>query len=135
MAFRYRNGGCVLRLFTDTVTIFNKTTSNNTVSWVRTVVKGVMWSDTNTKSDNGGRVSVSPYTTITFPKGTYDGLVLNPANEEDAIFYGEITATIADVKGSRISDLMKQYPKCGRIKSVNDNSNRTYLKNIKVVVA
>ena len=117
------------------MTIFNKTTSNGVATWVSTVVNGVQWSDKEEKSDASGRVSVAPYVSITFPKGTYEGLTLNPANEEDAIFYGAVSATISDTKGSRLSDLMKQYPKSGRIKSVNDNSNRTFLKNIKVVVA
>jgi len=87
------------------------------------------------KNENAGRVSVGHYANITFPEGTYDGLILNAANEEDAIFYGEIDAVIEDIKGHRITDIMKQYPKSGRIKSVNDNSNRDFLKNIKVVIA
>lgn len=103
--------------------------------WDRTVVKGVQWSDNDQKNENSGRISVGHYVNITFPEGTYDGLTLNPANEEDAIFYGDIDAVIEDKKGSRISDLIKVLPKSGRIKSVNDNSNRDLLKNIKVVIA
>ena len=38
------------------------------------------------------------------------------------------------VKGSRLSDLLAAHPKSGIIRSVNDNSNRDLLKNIKVVV-
>lgn len=49
--------------------------------------------------------------------------------------YGSIEDVVEDVKGSRISDLMKKYPKSGLVKSVNDNSNRDMLPNIKVVVA
>lgn len=122
-------------LFNDTVTIFNKRMNGDTAVWDKTVVNGVQWSDTDQKNENAGRISVGHYVNITFPEGTYDGLILNAANEEDAIFYGEIDAVIEDIKGHRITDIMKQYPKSGRIKSVNDNSNRDLLKNIKVVIA
>lgn len=122
-------------LFNDTVTIFNKRMDKETAVWDKTVVNGVQWSDHDDKNENAGRISVGHYANITFPEGTYDGLILNAANEEDAIFYGEIDAVIEDIKGHRITDIMKQYPKSGRIKSVNDNSNRDFLKNIKVVIA
>ena len=71
---------------------------------------------------------------MTFPEGTYDGLVLNSSREEDCIIYGAVDDVIEDVKGKRISDLLKKYPKSGMIQSVNDNSNRDFCKNIKVVV-
>ena len=122
-------------LFNDTVTIFNKRMDKETAVWDKTVVNGVQWSDHDEKNENAGRVSVGHYANITFPEGTYDGLILNAANEEDAIFYGKIDAVIEDIKGHRITDIMKQYPKSGRIKSVNDNSNRDFLKNSKVVIA
>ena len=122
-------------LFNDTVTIFNKRMDKETAVWDKTVVNGVQWSDFDEKNENAGRISVGHYANITFPEGTYDGLILNAANEEDAIFYGVIDAVIEDIKGHRITDIMKQYPKSGRIKSVNDNSNRDLLKNIKVVIA
>ena len=122
-------------LFNDTVTIFNKRMDKETAVWDKTVVNGVQWSDHDEKNENAGRISVGHYANITFPEGTYDGLILNAGNEEDAIFYGEIDAVIEDIKGHRITDIMKQYPKSGRIKSVNDNSNRDFLKNIKVVIA
>ncbi len=122
-------------LFNDTVTIFNKRMDKETAVWDKTVVNGVQWSDSDQKNENAGRISVGHYANITFPEGTYDGLILNAANEEDAIFYGKIDAVIEDIKGHRITDIMKQYPKSGRIKSVNDNSNRDFLKNIKVVIA
>lgn len=122
-------------LFNDTVTIFNKRMNGETAVWDKTVVNGVQWSDSDQKNENSGRISVGHYVNITFPEGTYDGLILDAANEEDAIFYGKIDAVIEDIKGHRITDIMKQYPKSGRIKSVNDNSNRDFLKNIKVVIA
>ena len=45
-----------------------------------------------------------------------------------------IAFDVQDVKGSRISDLRKQFSRSGAIKSVNDNSNRKFLQNVKVVL-
>lgn len=119
-------------LFTDTVTIYNKISDSE---WKRTVIKGVQWSCKTDKQNNNGKISVARYASITFPEGTYDGLTLSSSNEEDCIVFGVVEDTVNGAKGQRISDLMKRYPKSGLIKSVNDNSNRDMLKNIKVVVA
>ena len=61
--------------------------------------------------------------------------MLAVSREEDGIVFGAVEEVVTGEKGSRLSDLMKKYPKSGLIKSVNDNSNRDFLKNIKVVVA
>lgn len=141
MVIRNRNGGCILRLFNDDVTIYNKTitpdaeTGEDIVSWKRTVVHGVQWSDQYDKETNAGRLNVSRYAMITFPKGTFEGLDINPANEEDAIVCGIVTDTVSDTKGHRISDLLKKYQKAGLIKATNDNTGRTYLPNLKVVIS
>lgn len=124
--------GDSMSLFTDTVTIYNKISDSE---WKRTVVEGVQWADKTEKQNNNGKISVARYASITFPEGTYDGLVLSTSNEEDCIVFGEVEDIVEDVKGKRISDLMKKYPKSGIIRSVNDNSNRDFCKNIKVVVA
>lgn len=50
------------------------------------------------------------------------------------IVYGDIVFDVQDVKGSRISDLRRAFPRSGAIKSVNDNSNRRFLQNVKVVL-
>lgn len=121
-----------MALFTDTVTIYNKISDSE---WKRTVVEGVQWSDKTDKKNENGKISVARYASITFPEGIYDGLVLDSSNEEDCIVFGAVEDVVEDVKGKRISDLMKKYPKSGIIQSVNDNSNRDFLKNIKVVVA
>lgn len=71
---------------------------------------------------------------MTLPKSTYEGLVLDSSNEEDCIVYGAVEDVVEDVKGKRVSDLLKKYPKSGFIKAVNDNSNRHMLANIKVVL-
>ena len=133
MAEWYRIGRCVLMaMFTDTVTVYNKISDTE---WKRTVVEGVQWTDKTEKQNDNGKLSVVRYASITFPEGTYEDVVLDSSNEEDCIVYGAVEDVIEDVKGSRIADLMKKYPKSGLIKSVNDNSNRDFLKNIKVVVA
>ena len=121
-----------MALFTDTVTIYNKISDSE---WKRTVVDGVQWSDKTEKQNDNGKISIARYASITFPEGTYDGLVLDSSNEEDCIVFGAVEDVVADLKGERISDLIKKYPKSGLIKSVNDNFNRDMLKNIKVVVA
>lgn len=120
-----------MALFTDTVTIYNKITDTE---WKRTVVEGVQWADKTEKQNSDGVLSVVRYASVTFPDGTYDGLTLNSLNEEDAIVYGTVNDAVSCDRGNRISDLLERYPRSGRIKSVNDNSNRDSLKNIKVVV-
>ena len=117
-----------MALFTDSITIYNKTTS----SWSRTVVDGVQWSDKADRINNNGRVKVDPYATITFPQGTYEGIRLDPRQDEDAILYG-VVPDMPNTTSFRLSDVIKRN-KGGIIQSVNDNSNRDYLKNIKVTV-
>ena len=124
-----------MAVFTDIVTIYHKQTVDEVDLWLRTVVSGVQWSDKTDKRAENGKISIAKYTQITFPQGTHDGIVFDASNEEDAIFFGEITDVISDERGHRLSDLLKAYPRSGRIRSVNDNSNRDFLPNIKVVVA
>lgn len=131
MVKRYRFSWSILR-FNDTITIYNKIDDD---TWNKTTVEGVQWTDKYEKQNDSGKLNVARYASITFPEGTYEGLVLNPSNEEDAIVYGNIEDDVTNEKGHRISDLLHKYQKSGLIQSVNDNSNRTHLKNIKVVVA
>lgn len=119
-------------LFTDTVTIYNKISDTE---WKCTVVEGVQWTDKTEKQNDNGKISIARYASVTFPQGTFEGLTLDSSNEEDCIVYGSIEDVVEDVKGKRIADLMKKYPKSGLIQSVNDNSNRDFLKSIKVVIA
>ena len=121
-----------MAMFTDTVTIYNKVSENE---WKRTVVKNVQWADKTDKKNENGKVSVARYASITFPEGTYKGLTLDSSREEDCIVCGEVKDPVTGENGRRISDLLAKYPKSGQIQSVNDNSNRDFLKNIKVVVA
>lgn len=120
-----------MAVFTDMVTVYSKISDSE---WKRTVVSGVQWSDKTEKKNENGKISIARYASVTFPEGTYDGLVLHPSSEEDCIVYGTVEDAVEDEKGKRISDLLKKYPKSGIIQSVNDNSNRDFCKNIKVVV-
>lgn len=121
-----------MALFTDTVTVYNKISD---AKWKRTVVEGVQWSDKTEKKIEDGKISIVPYASITFPGGIYNGVVLDSSREEDCIVYGAIEDVVSDVRGQSVSDLLEKYPKSGRIKSVNDNLNRDFLPNIKVVVS
>lgn len=120
-----------MAMFTDTVTIYNKISDSE---WKRTVVEGVQWSDKTDKKNENGKISVARCAVITFPEGTYEDLVLKVA-EEDCIIFGVVQDIVTGEKDNRISDLLEKYAKSGLIQSVNDNSNRDFLKNIKVVVA
>lgn len=118
-------------LFNDTVTIYKK----NSGSWTRTVVAGVQWSDVTDKVLTNGRLTATKSGKITFPEATFGVLpdLLN-FGSEDAIFKGTLTDAVTDTAGQRLSDLIKAHPQSGIIRSVNDNSNRDHLRNIKVVV-
>lgn len=123
-------------LFNDTITIYQKQTSG---SWKRTTVEGVQWSDMitksmATKSMATGKLEAAKTTTITFPEEVLDKIDLSTFGEEDTVVYGAIDKDVTDVSGNRISDLIRTYPKSGIIRSVNDNTNRDLLKNIKVVI-
>lgn len=115
-------------LGTDTVTLFKKQPNG---AFTRFVVSGVQWSDKDEVVNNDGRVNVVKYASVTFFVGTFENLNLNSFSSEDAVFYGTIHDILAD---NKISALLNKYPKSGLIKSVKDNSNRDYLKNVKVVL-
>lgn len=121
--------------FNDTITIYIPFNNFTPEKWSRQVITGVQWADHYDKENQAGKISVARYASITFPEGTFEGLDLTPASEETAIVYGEVLDEVTGEKGHRISDLLSKYPKSGRIKSVNDNSNREHLKNIKVVIS
>lgn len=115
-------------LGTDTITLFKKQPDN---SFARFVVNGVQWSDKDEVVNSDGRVNVAKYASVTFFDGTFADLGLTNFSSEDAIFYGIIEDKLVN---NRIATLLEKYPKSGIIKSVKDNSNRDYLKNIKVVL-
>lgn len=120
-----------MALFTDTVTIYHKASDSE---WKRTVVCGVQWTDKEERQNDNGKISIVRYVSVTFPEGTYEDLGINAEHEEDCMVYGAVEDEIADEKGKRVSDLLKKYPKSGIIRSIKDNSGRSHLKNIKVVL-
>lgn len=120
-----------MALFTDTVTLYQKQPNE---TWKRTVVSGVQWADKTEKVNENGKISIAKYISLTFPSGTYESLELELFTDEDAIVYGAVADVVTTEKGHRITDLLKMH-KGGIIQSVNDNSNRDYLKNVKVVLA
>lgn len=115
-------------LGTDTITLFKKQPDN---LFARFVINGVQWSDKDEVVNPDGRLNVTKYASVTFFAGTFENLDLVNFSSEDAIFYGVIDDELTNAK---ISTLLKKYPRSGVIKSVKDNSNRDYLKNIKVVL-
>lgn len=119
-----------MAVFTDVITLYQKQGN----SWKRTVVEGVQWSDQTDKSLATGRLTMAKSAQITFPEEVLDQIDLTYFTEEDAIFKGKLTEEVSTAKGNRISDLLTAHPKGGIIRSVNDNSDRDLLKNIKVVV-
>lgn len=120
-----------MAMFTDTVTVYNKISDTE---WKSTVVEGVQWTEKTEKKLIDGVIEVARYVSVTFPEGTYEDVVLNPTKEEDFIVYGAVLDVVEDVRGSRVSDILKKYCKSGRIKAANDNSHRNMLRNIKVVL-
>ena len=115
-------------LGTDVVTLFKKQPDG---SFARFVVDGVQWSDKDEVVNSNGHVNVTKHVSVTFFAGTFEHLGLTDFSNEDALFYGVVTDKVPD---NRISALLREYPKSGLIKSVKDNSGRSYLRNIKVVL-
>lgn len=117
-------------LFNDTVTLYQKQAEGYKI----TVLRGVQWSDVVDKTIVNGKLALTKSANITIPENKISEVDLASYTEEDAIFFGEIQEEVTDVKGSRLSDLLKAFPKSGIIRTVNDNTNRDRLKNIKVVI-
>lgn len=118
-------------MFTDTVTLYHKVSE---AEWNRYLVEGVQWSEKNERKIVDGTLCVVPFISITFPEGTYETLPLDIYDTEDCIVYGNVKDVVDGSRGKRISDLMGKYAKSGLIKSVNDNSKRTHLRTMKVVI-
>lgn len=113
--------------FTDTVTIFNGLGPG-------TVVENVQWTEKTDKKASDKKISVAKYISITFPQGTYENISFDLFDENTCIVYGAVKDVVTEERGSRISDLLKKHKRSGMLQSVNDNTNRNHLKNVKVVV-
>lgn len=147
MVVWYWIGRCILRaLFTDTVTVITTVPLEewlwDTFSFETgeiggyqvVIIDGVQWSDKKNRINDNGKVSIERYATVTFPKKVYEHINFEKLDEETSVFFGRMEEEIADVKGKRLSDLLQRYPKSGIVKTVNDNSNRYMLPNVKVVL-
>ena len=147
MVIWYRIGRCVLRaLFTDTITVITRVPleewlwdtfyfeSSEIGGYQVVIIEGVQWSDRKNRVNSDGKVSVERYATVTFPRNTYEYINFEKMDEEMSIFFGRMEEEIVDVKGKRLSDWLQKYPKSGIVKTINDNSNRAMLPNIKVVL-
>lgn len=121
-----------MAVFTDTITLYQKIDED---TWTSTVISGVQWSPKTEKTVSDRVVVVSSYVQITFPEGTFEHIILDSSREDDVIVKGVCKRLVNGQRGNRIADLMREYPESGRIKSVNDNSSRDFLKNIKVVIS
>lgn len=115
-------------LFTDTVTVYSKITE---AEWKRTVVEGVQWTDKAEKKNVDGVLSVIQYASVTFPEGTYEKVELKIG---DCIVCGIVTDEVNDIRGTRVGDLRKKYSNSGVVQAVKDNTRRTFLKSMKVVL-
>lgn len=121
-----------MAIFTETVTYYQYDAPSG--DYRRFVLRGVQWSDHYEKTDNDGRISVSRYATVTIPAKAADGIEF-PVSEFDAMFLGVVGDMPKDERGKRISDMLTNYQRAGRVKTVNDNRNGRLLPHVKVTLA
>lgn len=139
-------------LFTDVMTVFNHYKTPNGDAWKRTIVPGVQWAHNRIETtvsqsaliptrvesitiDFGTRRTSDNYVDpITFSKMPDKGnkWTLDTRNGLDICVLG---AVYKDLDSSyTIKDLRNDFQYLGTVSAVSDNRNRTFLKNIKVVV-
>ena len=136
-------------LFTDTITVYNRTMANREPVWHRTVIRGVQWTQKSRISyDASGKNIYTTETSITIPvdadargkryatpkaylaAADPDALwTLNAESGEDVIVKGECPWNISDVY--TLDNLKREYGYVS-IMAVSDNTNRAHLKNWKV---
>ena len=98
-------------------------------------VSGVQWKSKIERVNENGVVKFIKYASITLPEGVYENFIFDMLDESMAVFLGTLDEDLRDEKGYRVSDYLKKYQKSGLIRSISDNSNRDYLKHVKVVVS
>lgn len=141
-----------MAIFTDNITIYNYHKDiDGKDAWNKTYLYGVQWSDKSDKSiSNDGRIQIIETATLTIPIDLlsqyknyidYSNLsfndskkywTLNYINNLDVICLGIIDKDISSTY--KITDLKKDFSEIGTVSSVNDNSRRDFLKNIKVIL-
>lgn len=131
-------------IFTDTITIYNHYKDEQGYDrWKRTVIAGVMWKRKIERSVTAdGRLETVEYISISIPEPkNYQkpvdwvqdraGWTLNTKNGLDIIALGVQTKDISS--DYRLKDFKRDTGDLGTVKAVHDNSNRDYLKHIKVI--
>lgn len=139
-------------LFTDVMTIYNHyIDTNGNDAWKRTVIKGVQWRHsklfnkvTGTELTEERAESI----TIDMSREYLNGIYVTPKEFKnlqnnngywtvdekdglDVVVLGEITQEIS--ASYPLKNLHRDYQYVGTVRSVADNTNRTFLPNLKVV--
>lgn len=143
-----------MSLFTDVMTVYNHVHDGaaGTDSWQRTVIRGVQWSNDVVKASlSGGVMTVRRVESVTIDfQRSYGNAqyldpvafaaaedksgswTLDPREGQDVLVLGETDREIGG--GYRLSDLRRDFPRCGTVTEVSDNRNRRFLKHVRVVV-
>jgi hypothetical protein len=134
-------------IFTDNITVFNYIKSTQT--WERTYIYNVQWSRQSVKTISAdGKLVVTDSTSLTLTESTRSNKTyidpisyqLNPighytfdyVNNKDYVVRGIIDKKISS--SYLPTQLKKEHENVGIVASLNDNRNRDFLKNIKVVL-
>lgn len=133
-----------------TITLYNyHKSADKTEHWQRTVIHGVNYSFSNTKTvDSSGKVVYSPTLTVIIPQSapqatyidakgyakltdTTGYFTVNTAGNKEVIVCGEVTQEITDTY--KITNLLTDYLKAGKVSAFSDNTDFPRLKHYKVV--
>lgn len=111
-------------IFTETVTVFNKTGTN---SYEKTVCHRCMWQDRNNYTQTDDRYSYESDATVSILD--FQGIDISKLCETTVIFYGEISDA-----GKTMEQLLSENPRHGYVRQYRDNTHRKHLANLKVVI-
>lgn len=137
-----------MSVFNDTVTLYNYYQDKLTRvdKWRRTVLKGVMWRRTTTKTVSDSQIQIDDSVSVTIPyregylppkqyaklpndeMGNY--WTLNSDNNLDVMVLGELDIDVTD--DYTITNLKKDYDDVVTISAVSDNARTNHLKHWKV---
>lgn len=117
-------------MFNDTITLYKYKNGE----YERIIIDCVQWTEKTEKSNVNGFIIINHYISVTFPERVCS-LIDNSIDENTAIFYGVVMEKVNNEKGHRLSDLLCRHRQSGRIKAVNDNSKRLFLKNKRIILA
>lgn len=133
-----------------TITLYNyHKNADKTETWRRTVIHGVNYSYSNTKTvDSTGKVVFTPTLTVIIPQNapqatyidakgyaklsnTEGYFTLNSAGNKDLIVCGEVTQEITSTY--KVTNFLDDYQKAAKVASFSDNTDAPRLKHYKVV--